>query len=261
MHEGQVRDLAILISQGPDGQSLVSHLATITLASFQPSTVALYVLEELPHRREMLLIGHEGLTAQEVANYSRIDTGLDVPVTRALHHSLPWCISLADFPREFPMLATRPSFGPELDQVLIPVALGGVTVAALAFTIPQAMKWDPDAWHNALALQALLVLYLRTAGHVGRSTTTRTRSLAPARSLTDRQKRILALAAQGKSTSSIAARLGFSESTVKQTSAEPCPPSGSPTVSRRSAGPRSCPSSPAPNRGTHDDHYQRTAMP
>jgi len=78
------------------------------------------------------------------------------------------------------------------------------------------MKWDPDAWHNALALQALLVLYLRTAGHVGRSTTTRTRSLAPARSLTDRQKRILALAAQGKSTSSIAARLGFSESTVKQ---------------------------------------------
>ncbi len=217
MREGHLRDLAIFISHGPDGQSLVSHLATITLASFQPSTVALYVLEELPHRREMLLIGHEGLTAEEVANYSRIDTDLDVPVTRALHHSLPWCIALADFAREFPMLATRPSFAPEVDQVLIPVALGGVTVAVLAFTIPQAMKWDPDAWQNALALQALLVLYLRTAaGHVGRSTTTRTRSFTPARSLTDRQKRILVLAAQGKSTSSIAARLGFSESTVKQ---------------------------------------------
>ena len=216
MREVELRDLAILIAQGPDGQSLVSHITAITLAAFEPSTVALYVLEELPHRREMLLIGHEGLTAQEVADYSRIDTDLDVPVTRALHHSLPWCIALADFAREFPMLATRPSFGPEVDQLLIPVSLGGVTVAVLAFTTPQAIKWDPDAWQNALTLQALLVLYLRTAGQVGRSATTRTRYLTPARSLTDRQKRILALAAQGKSTSSIATRLGFSESTVKQ---------------------------------------------
>ena len=216
MREGQLRDLAILIAQGPDGQALVTHLATITLAQYQPSTVVMYVLEELPHHREMLLIGHEGLTPEEVANYSRIDTDLDVPVTRALHHSLPLCFALADFAREFPLLPVRPEFDPKVDYVLIPIALGGVTVAALAFTIPQAMKWDPDAWHNALALQALLVLYLRTAGHVGRSTTTRTRSLAPARALTDRQKRILALAAQGKSTSSIAARLGFSESTVKQ---------------------------------------------
>lgn len=216
MREEALRDLAIYIASRPDAHCLTEHLATLTLGSLEPSTVCLFVKGDPPRQREAFLVGQRGLTPDEVAKYRCMDIDFPAPACLALRRSLPFSVSLAEFTEAFPLVPMRPGLPTDGDHVFIPITHQGLTHAVLAFTIPQPLAWGPNMWQNALALQALLGLYFDVADSPFAAAKSQARATASARSLSERQQEILHLVSEGKSTSYIAARLGFSESTIKQ---------------------------------------------
>jgi DNA-binding CsgD family transcriptional regulator len=82
--------------------------------------------------------------------------------------------------------------------------------------LPAPMTWSPEILSYTLGLQALLGLYLRVTDRVWSPIRPLSPDLTVFQGLTARQRSILQLVSLGKSTSSIAARLGFSPATIKQ---------------------------------------------
>ena len=216
MRDEAIRDLAVYLGQRPSAPDLADHLASITLVELDPTVTTLHDQADPPLETDLVLIGQCGLTREEAANYERIEAGCRLPAAEAIHRSLPYEIGFEDLAERFPLLRMRPDLPAGGCLFVVPIPRAGLTSAVLTCTLPRSIDWNPETWQGALALQALMGLHFEVLGppKLGRR-----RHAAPpvaARSLTERQQAILALVAQGKSTSSIATRLGFSSSTIKQ---------------------------------------------
>lgn len=218
METTAVRDLAIFVAGEPEPAELINHLTHVTLAPLHPASVCLYRLgpaDSGAKRREMLLVAHTGLSPREANRYARIGTDFPLPLTKALARSLPHHQSLKILTEEHPLFRVPPSLLSQGSLLLFPLQQAGVTEGIVACTLPGDIPWNPQTWQNALAIQGLLTMYLQSPGQRWTPVRITDPDSAGIHTLTDRQRAILTLVLEGKTTSGISARLGFAESTIK----------------------------------------------
>jgi DNA-binding CsgD family transcriptional regulator len=215
MTQAVLGDLAIAIAGDPEPEVLAAHLASVTFADLRAQVVTIYVRMEADDGNTMVLVGQVGLMPDEEANYTRIDKDFPLPAAHAVDHLLPYSLTVAELAERFPLLEVRPSLAAS-SQLFVPIPVQGVTVGALLVTVAEPVTWSPDFWHTCLAIQALLGIYMRATDRSWLPVRPLSSTLTAHQGLTDRQVSVLTLIAQDKSTSAIAARLGFSESTIKQ---------------------------------------------
>jgi DNA-binding CsgD family transcriptional regulator len=209
-------DLALCIADDPDPKNLVRHLAQVTFAELSPMVITFYMRVESSEGAGIVLVGQHGLTDEEGARYTHVSPDFPLPASEAVHHVLPFTRTLAEMAELFPVLRIRPELAGDASQLHFPITITGLTVGAVLVTVDHPFRWDPTSWHAALAIQALLGLYVRTTERLWSPLRPRNPEFAIVQGLTDRQVAILQLVDLGRSTSAIATRLGFSESTIKQ---------------------------------------------
>jgi len=216
VRDDKIRDLAVFLGQRPAGQALAEHLAFVTLVDLDPIVFTLQDQADPPRDTDLVLLGHCGLTPEEAANYERMEANCPLPAAEAIHRSLPYEIGFEDLAERFPLLRMRPDLPSGGSLFIVPIPRAGLTSAVLTCTLPRSIDWNPETWQNALALQALVGLHFEVLGPPKLGSRRHAAPPVASRSLSDRQLAILTLVSEGKSTSYIATRLGFSSSTIKQ---------------------------------------------
>jgi DNA-binding CsgD family transcriptional regulator len=209
-------DLALCIADDPDPKNLARHLAQVTFAHLNPMVITIYMRVETSEGEGLVLVGQHGLTDDETTRYTHMRPDFPLPATEAVQHTLPFTHTMAEMAELFPVLRIRPELAGEASQLNFPIAIAGVTVGAVLVTLEEPFTWDPTSWHTALAIQAVLGLYVRTTDRFWAPLRPRNPEFAVIQGLSKRQVAILTLVDQGRSTSAIGARLGFSQSTIKQ---------------------------------------------
>ena len=216
MDELGIRDLAICVAGDPTPQELVQHLTAFTFEACNPESVCLYLRGYGQQEQQLTLLAHRGLTAAEVERYGVIDIGFPIPASDAVRRRQPYSRSFTELAEDFPLLHVRPELLSHGSMLIVPIQDSAITRALLFVALPGDIDWNASSWQNVLALQAALSLYVRANLAFWDEVQTPSTGASLSRKLTDRQCAILALVEAGKSSSSIAARLGFSESTVKK---------------------------------------------
>ena len=215
MLQDTMSDLALAIAKDPTPDDLAAHLATVTFRELGAHVVTMYVRmddDESPH---LVLVGHWGLTPDEEAKYTLIQEDFPMPAADAVRHVLPMTLSMEQMAERYPLLGIRPDLTSG-GQVFLPIVLDSIPVAAVMITTTQAFRWDPETWRCAQAVQALLGLYMRVTDRVWLPKRPLSPEFATRQGLSQRQISVLTLLAHGRKLPAIAARLGFSESTIKQ---------------------------------------------
>lgn len=216
MDDKAVRDFAICVATARDPQLVVAHLSSMTFRDFQPETTCWYMNMRTPKGREIVLIAQDGLTFEEQQRYARIDPDIPLPVCEAFARALPFSSTMSEVARAFPLLEVREHLRDSGSNLAIPIPVDGDVVGAVLISSAHTFDWSAEVWENMRALQGLLSLYVRTHGEDFSASLPRRIQGAAELTLTARQKSILSLVSQGKSTAAIASRLGFSESTIKK---------------------------------------------
>jgi DNA-binding CsgD family transcriptional regulator len=211
-----IADLAIVIADDPEPNGLVGHLASVTFSAINPIVVTFYMRVDSPDSEGLVLVGHYGLTPDEESLYTFVNLGFPLPAAEAVSRVLPFSSTMAELAERFPLLRIRPELAGPMCQITLPITIHGTTVGAVLVALGKPFTWQPTTWHTALAIQALLGMYVRSTDRLWSPLRPRNPQFAVTQGLTQRQVGILQLVGQGRSTSAIAARLGFSESTIKQ---------------------------------------------
>jgi DNA-binding NarL/FixJ family response regulator len=122
---------------------------------------------------------------------------------------------MVEVAKRFPLLRIRPELAGNKTQLFIPITVQATAVGAALVTLHRTVSWDPDTWNFMTGVQSLLSLYMRVTERVWLPIRPTNPDFAIHQGLTDRQRAILQLVARGKSTTAIAARIGFSSATIK----------------------------------------------
>jgi len=209
-------DLAIAVAAGPGPCDLVGHLATVTFRDQDPVSVCLHLRQFSPEGggRHLVLVGQWGLTPEQEAKFTLIHEEFPLPASEALHHALPYALTTEEIVETFPLLDLRsgPNFAA---QLFIPIAVDGVAAGVLVVACQAPLGWDPETWHFTRSVQALLSLYLRAADRLWVPVRPLASGLTTRQELTQRQRAVLSMLADGTKLPVIAHRLRFSESTIK----------------------------------------------
>ena len=208
--------LAIAVAENPKPSDLVGHLANVTFHDQDPVSVCLH-LRQVPQEggtRHLVLVGHWGLTPEQEAKFTLIHEEFPLPAAEALDHALPYSLTTEEITESFPLLDLRsgPNFAV---QLFIPIAVDGVSAGVLVVACRNPLDWDPETWHFTRSVQALISLYLRASNRLWVPVRPLASSLTTRRELTQRQRDVLSMLAEGTKLPVIAHLLGFSESTIK----------------------------------------------
>ena len=215
MLQDAISDLALTIAKDPTPDDLAAHLATVTFHALGAHVVTMYVRMDREEVPSLVLVGHWGLTPDEEAKYSLINEDFPMPAADAFRHVLPTTLTMEQMAARYPLLGIRPDLTSGA-QIFLPIVIQTNPVAAVLVTTTRAFAWDPGTWHCAQAVQALLGLYMRTTDRVWLPKRPMSPEFATRQGLSRRQLSVLTLLERGRTIPAISARLGFSESTIKQ---------------------------------------------
>jgi DNA-binding CsgD family transcriptional regulator len=215
-HAHALSELAQLIATDPDPGTFAAHLHRTTFAASGAQVITIYLQMESDEGTASILVGQSGLTEDESARYAHINADFPLPAAEALQHTFPYSLNGQEVDERYPSMRVRPEFQSDLGMLVLPMTMHGTTVGATVATLNAPVQWDPDMLNFALAIQALLGIYLRVTDRVWMPIRPLSPDLTVFQGLTARQRTILQLVREGRSTSAIAARLGFSEATIKQ---------------------------------------------
>lgn len=170
---------------------------------------------------DLVRIGLHGDAAQDDDRYARVSLAVSAPLTESFKHSSVVIVPLIDVTIEFPQLEMDRDFWGGLsnrnangDVVHVPIFAQGAPIGAYIFLCDQVRDWTPADFVILDSLAAALALWMSNP---------HSRVLEPRFSdtyqglvLSPRQIEILNLVSEGKSNTAISARLGYSQSTIKQ---------------------------------------------
>jgi len=216
LHAHALSELAQLIATDPEPAVIAAHLRAIALADLKAEVVTTYLRVQSDEGESLILVGAAGLTEEEEARYANIDADFPMPAAEAIQHTFPYSLTGQEITERYPLMFIRPELIPHLTMLILPLNSQGATVGATIATLRAPMTWSPEVLSYTLGLQALLGLQLRITDRMWSPIRPLSPDLTVFQGLTARQRSILQLVSMGKSTSSIAARLGFSPATIKQ---------------------------------------------
>lgn len=214
MQPDTVNNLALMVAADPDPNAVARYLGSVTFRDYQATVVTSYIRVPGTESDTVMLVGHRGLVLDEEVKYTQIQPDFPLPAPDALRHYLPYSMTMAHVAERFPLLGVRPELSDGM-LLSIPLPVRGITVGAALISLVEQFRWQPTTWQRILAIQAILAMYVRASDHNWTPVRPMSVHTIQRQGLTERQLAVLALVDLGKSTSSIAARLGFSEATIK----------------------------------------------
>ena len=188
------------------------------LAQFGCQTASLWRHENF---EELVRIGMYRSAEFGADRDDRISLGIDAPLTQTFTHSTAIIVPLADVTAHFPLLEIDQDFWSDIteqngngDVGHVPIVVNGVPIGVYVFMCNRINEWTPADTAILDALAAALGLWMSHP----ESKALESGGIASQQGLTlsARQVEILNLVKEGKSNSAISARLGYSQSTIKQ---------------------------------------------
>lgn len=204
----------------PDPTRVASALVRGPLAVLRARSVLLMVARG---DSELVLLSHHGHTDAEVRRFSTLSLAFDVPFTRCYrehviinHEAATDVEAVPTFALDAELWRTMLARMDVTRMVCAPISSDGASVGVLGFLLPDESVWPPATVAFIDVITSVLGLWLShphngVAAQLEHHHDDRSESL----SLTPRQLEILALISEGKSYRTIAARLGYAESTIK----------------------------------------------
>jgi len=211
---GFLRHLAYL----PEPNSVAQALVKGPLYDFGVRSLDIWMEFEA---NDLIRIGRFGSIPDDNRIYDRVSLAFEAPLTLSFHEGRTTTVGLADIVKEYPALTVDKEFWDGVfrangdgDLVQVPLFLQGAAIGVFTFLTNQDNVWSAEKFNLLDSVAAALTLWathpssgvlrtLRTSQHNGVS-------------LSPRQVEILLLVREGKTNAAIAARLGYSASTVKQ---------------------------------------------
>lgn len=188
------------------------------LAQFGCRSASLWLHNNI---NELVCVGGYGLEPYEFERYERISLTVSTPLTESFITSATIVLPLSEFVTRYPALAFDEDYWDKAleingdgDTGQIPIIVNGVPIGAFSFLCDRLNVWNPRSSAVLDGLAAALGLWM--SNPASKIIGAPVNELHDGLSLTPRQIEILELVGQGKSNAYISARLGFSQSTVKQ---------------------------------------------
>lgn len=205
-----------MLADDPTPDAVAEGLAHGPLAAFGPTMVALGFID--PDRQVVVLQGVHGVDGHLRQAYAAIPLDADLPATACYHTNNVVTAPAEQVLRDYPLTArfAERAFPHDATIWAFPIRYRSAVLAVLGLEVPSSravpgvLRSAVSALSGPLATWAALRLHAEGQSHAhwaGRHP----RSL----SITDRQRRIIALVREGSTNPQIAEEIGFSVPTVK----------------------------------------------
>ena len=188
------------------------------LAPFGCKATSLWKHDEFD---DLLRIGLHGDAAHDDDRYARVSLSIAAPLTDSFKRSAVVIVPLADFTMQFPQLEMDQDFWGEVtkrngngDVGHVPIFAQGSPIGVYVFLCDQVREWTAMDLVILDSLAAALGLWMSNPR--SKLLEPRTSETYQGLALSARQIEILKLVSEGKSNTAISARLGYSQSTIKQ---------------------------------------------
>ena len=217
---GAVSEPAILaffriLADAPDGDTVAAAVGRGMLAAYDPELATIHVVTT--DGTEAALVGQFGLEPDLADVYARVPLELPSPLRNVVRSGGEIFISLAQVAADFPIAAAYLEAHPgdaRAQAAFLPLRHRGVTMGVLSLRFPQPIQ---RTWPLRLTLDALVSgLTLWALAHAAEARgPSEERRRSGQLKVSDRQRKVLVLAREGRTNADIARRLGFSEVTIK----------------------------------------------
>ena len=170
---------------------------------------------------ELVSIGEYGAEEYGPERYARMSLKVHTGLSESFITSATILLPLSEVIHRYPALTLDVDFWDRVielngdgDLGHVPIIVNGIPIGAISFLCDRINDWDPRSSAVLDGLAAALGLWM--SNPASKIIGAPINGLHEGLSLTPRQIEILELVQQGKSNTYISARLGFSQSTVKQ---------------------------------------------
>jgi DNA-binding CsgD family transcriptional regulator len=205
----------------PPPQCVAEALTQGPLTLLNTSAVTLYAIDSAA---KLTLVGTQGSTDESTARYSQLSLTIDTPISRSLATMSTEAITISDMLQEYPAMALDTRIWENKmakmgDHTLVcsPLISRGIAIGAFVLYVPIDHVWLPQDQSFIDGIAALISMWLAHYNSIqAEQNNALTHETDVALHLDERQLQILQLVEQGRSNTSIAFALGYSESTVKQ---------------------------------------------
>lgn len=202
----------------PEPESVARSMARGPFAHYGVTSLNLWVHQDFT---DLVCVGTHGLIAEYDNLYQRVALSFNAPITQSFLSGATVIVTLSEMVKAYPGLGIDNEYWNTVleengdgDVVQVPVLADGSPLGAFAFLTNRLNKWTPEDHAILDAVAAALGLWITHP----RSSMLDLVTAAPSDglNLSRRQMEILYLVREGKSNAAISARLGYSQSTVKQ---------------------------------------------
>jgi DNA-binding CsgD family transcriptional regulator len=202
----------------PKPESVARSVAHGPLARYGITSLNLWVQQDFV---DLVCIGTSGMYEGDDNLYQRVSLSFDAPITDAFLSSATVLLSLSDVMNLYPSLNVDREFWERMliangegDVGQVPILADGSPLGVYAFLSNTVNKWNNEDYAVLDAVAAALALWI-THPRSGVMELVQSAN-GSGLNLSPRQSEILQLVRAGKSNVAISARLGYSQSTVKQ---------------------------------------------
>jgi DNA-binding CsgD family transcriptional regulator len=205
-----------MLADLPDPDTVAAALAQGALAAFRPDAA---VIGSIDLERQIISAdGSFGVSPEVLEYYAAVPLDTDLPATICYRSNAIITTPSAQMAVDFPLVAPYVNAAPapaEGESIVFPIRLRGAVVAVLGLDFAQPVT---EPWHLRSAVSTLagpLAMWCTLRREFGDATTTHRGRPDRPLTITDRQRRIIALLREGCTNPQIAAEIGYSVPTIK----------------------------------------------
>lgn len=211
---GYVSALIRLVASRPEGRSLARALALGVLAELDVHSISLYRVDF--ERQNFVSVGSHGVAEHLLSGYETLPTDVPLPIGEVYRTGTMYNASIRTMTREFPASAgwvEQNEFPDTVEVTILPVFDLGSLNGVIIISTHAPMRWTVQVRNTLETISACFACWLAME-----STNPLRPTMQQGRGylrISERQRRTLQLVAVGHTNAQIAARLGFSEGTVR----------------------------------------------
>lgn len=206
--------LVRFLADTPDGDAVATAICRGALADYVPRVLAIHVLNR--EDQTIQLVGHTGLSPEMMQRYANLPINAPLPICEAFRRGTEFIIGFRQSGREYPMAAPYLEMrgGDQGDLVDLPLVHRGTSIGVIVIDFAESLDLTWELRSTFDTLKSAVTLW--AVAHMANSeSANRKLRMPPELKVTNRQRRVLSMLRTGRTTTAIAAELGYSHSTIK----------------------------------------------